>query len=142
MIYLKKIILFGCLVSAFVILSTPSVSAVQYSSSSQDLKSDILLSLDRLQGLSEKTDKLIFRIMSNVEKIDNFNEKDEESLNKFCDYLKEVPTELTQDFESLIYAMIFFLYYVLFTFLGQEAFASLYLVLSIMNLIVFLLSLI
>jgi len=141
-IYLKKIILFGCLVSAFVILSTPSVSAVQYSSSSQDLKSDILLSLDRLQGLSEKTDKLIFRIMSNVEKIDNFNEKDEESLNKFCDYLKEVPTELTQDFESLIYAMIFFLYYVLFTFLGQEAFASLYLVLSIMNLIVFLLSLI
>ncbi|MCK4365327.1 MAG: hypothetical protein KAW45_04700 [Thermoplasmatales archaeon] len=127
---MKTKVLCGCILSIFILMMLPSVQAVE-NNTLQEIT-------EKIKNIEIQNDELKLKIIEELEKAENISPENQEKIEKINNLLGKIDFT-SEDIGFLRYALIFFLFGLYFNSMGYESLAKLYMRLSIIYLILYLL---
>ena len=133
---MKMKMLFGCFLTVTIMMTLPSINAANGSTAIDVLKSDMITSLENIKTLNKNQESLISKIITNLQKVDNIDENNFELLKNYQSKISKIDFASTNNY-YLKLSLIFLLFGIIFLIEGNEL-ASLYIMLSILYLLLYL----
>lgn len=134
---MNKKILFGTILSVFLMLMIPSVNAVKYNVSTDSIESNIISSIE---NRNFKNSNLILKIKQALQRIENVDNENYRYLNKISCLLEDIDENIHGNDILLKFALIHFLFGCLWLISGYMESAEVQFMLCIYYLILYVLS--